>query len=195
MSDDVIPRYSLVMNTNYWPLKDHFPARRGGRGASLQCAPAEVRDEGEPWSRAGGGGAGPGRAGRAWSGPAAPAPPRTPGPRAATPHRGPARPRAPQADCPPPTPSRSQEIKTIHLNAIGAAAELRRLLLRLRRVRFSPRLARRLRGLQMRAVVASGPGPLGLVGVGHPAAAASASASATCAEGLRARQWRRPGKR
>ena len=72
---------------------------------------------------------------------------------------------------------------------------LRRLLLWLRRVRFSPRLARLLHWLLMRTVVASGPEHLGLVGVRHPAAAASASATAACAEGLRVLQWRRPGKR
>lgn len=109
------------------------------------------------------------------------------------PHRGPAWPPALQADFPPPTSSRPQKEKTIHFNAIGAAAVLRRLPLRLWRVRFSPWLARQLCGLLIRAVVASGTGHLGLVGVRHPAA--TASASAACAEGLRARQWRRPGKR
>lgn len=207
MSDDVIPRYSLVMNTNYWPLK-------GGPFSSKPWWPLSFAQmfssrsqgrEGDPWSpaRNGGGGAGPpaapqpaqpgGRRVGPGSGPAAPAPPLTHRPRAVVPDRGPGRPRAPQADFPPPTSSRSREEKTIHFNAIGAAAELRRLLLRLRRVRFSPRLARGLRGLQMQAVVASGPGHLGLVGVSHPAA--TASASAACAEGLRARQWRRLGKR
>lgn len=80
-------------------------------------------------------------------------------------------------DSPPPTSPRFPEEKTIHFNAIGAAAVLRLLLLRLRGVRLSPRLARRLRGLQVRAVATSGPGHLGLVGVRHPAAAASASAA------------------
>lgn len=205
MSDDVIPRYSLVMNTNYWPLKGGpFSSKPWWPQSFAQMFSSRSQGrEGAPWSPARNAGpphpgCTPARAARGrrvgpGSGPAAPAPPLTHGPRAAIPYRGAGRPRAPQADFPPPTLSRAQEEKTIHFNAIGAAAELRRLLLRLRRARFSPRLNRRLRGLQMQAVVASGPGHLGLVGVSHPAA--TASASAACAEGLRARQWRRLGKR
>lgn len=185
----------------------HFPANRGDRRVLCKGSPTEVREEGVtrglgsvagegspqprirvPPVRRGRGG--PGR------GPTAPAPTRRPRPGDGYPP-----PRlspgfgtpSPQVDLPPPTSSRSPEEKTIHFNAIGAAAVLRRLLLLLGRVRFSPGLARRLRGLPMRAVVASGPKHLRLVGVSHPAA--TASASAACAEGLRARQWRRPAKR
>jgi hypothetical protein len=90
-------------------------------------------------------------------------------------------------------PVASREEKTIHFNAVGAAAVLRRLLLRIRGRWLPPRLARRLRGLPVRAVVACRRDHFGLVGVCHPAATGFASAAG--AEGLRARQWRRPGKR
>lgn len=66
MSDDVIPRYSLVMNTNYWPLKrGPFSSKPWWPQSFAQMFSSRSQGrEGDPWSPAGNGGGGAGPPGR-----------------------------------------------------------------------------------------------------------------------------------